>query len=521
MLLQTESYRRGFAYSAFLSVLDNVLAFVPSMLIAAFFGTQRITDVYYYCTGLITLVVGFFNNIRIAVFIPEYMRLRVQSGNDEAMRFFNTVWTFEVSALAVLSLGIAVDPPRFLAFISKFPVSTLEQHRRILMWAIPLLPLHAMVSSLNDVLHSHKFFTLPVVSSITNRVLVILALLVGWRQLGIVSVFAGFLASFLVQLLLLGYLLSTRLRWCWKLGRGNVTWETLRNALFSALGGVASLGASYVPLMLFTALPAGEVTGLNIAQRLVGVPMAFLAGQAAAVMGIKMNEAFARQDFGTARSTFERVVVLLVLAMSTLSAFFSSLAPEVITVLYQRGAFDTRSTMLTASLFRVLVWSLPALGVNALVARIFMSGQRIREAFACQLVGNVCQIVLTAWAIRRWGGTGYPMAFVAFYVLYLTALVPIMSRLFPSLGYGRVLLRAAVIVLFSAAVAVCVWLGMYFWRVGTNAWMRILSAGPLVMLGTVGLTYLMPVCPELRALVNEVWLAIGDARRHMKRKGRL
>lgn len=520
MVLRTESYRRGFAYSSLLSVVDNILAFVPSVLVAAFFGTQTVTDIYYYCTGLVMLVIAYLNNISVAVVVPEYMRIRIQSGAEDGMRFLNTIWGVSMGLLIGLMVCVVSNPVRFVGLISRFPQSALEQHRAILFWAIPLLPLQAIVGSMNDVLHSHKFFAIPMMSSITNRVVVIAALLLGWRRIGILSMLIGLQASFLLQVVLLMYLLRSRLHWSWKTGWGKVRKETWRNAAFSALGGLASLGASYVPLMLFTGLPAGEVTGLNIAQRLVGLPMAFLAGQAAAVMGIKMNEVFARRDMEVARHTFENVSLLLVLAMSMLSAALWLLAPDMIAVLYQRGAFDEKSTAITASLLGVLVWSLPALGMNALVARVFMAGQRIREAFWCQMVGNIIQISAVTWAVRHWGGIGYPAALVAFYAVYLISLAPVIAHLFPALGYWRVLERAALMVGMAAGVAGCFRFVLSNVDKVMTPWLRMVIVGPLVIAAILGLNYFLPVCMPLRALVTESWERVRGAwGRGVERRG--
>ena len=515
MLFRTESYRRGFAYSSLLSVVDNLLAFVPSVLVAAFFGTQRVTDLYYYSTGLIMLLTAYISNISAAVIIPEYMRLRIQQGSEYAMRFLNTIWIIGGALVLVLALAVLVDPVSFISAISKFPPHALEQNKAILLWAIPLLPLQAAVGSLNDVLHSHKFFTLPMLSSITNRIMVIGALLAGRTRLGIVSMLIGLQISFLLQVLVLVYLLNQRLGWRWGAGLGPVSRETLRNAYFAALGGLASLGASYVPLMLFTGLADGEVTGLNIAQRLVGLPMAFLASQAAAVMGVRMNELFARRDMQSARKTFETSAVLLVMAMSALSSVLWLLARDVITVLYQRGAFDARSTSITASLFGLLVWGLPALGLNALVARIFMAGQRIREAFWCQLIGNVVQMSVIALAVRRWGGNGYPIAWVSFYVIYLIALAPVAGRLFPDLKYAHVLARCGIVLGIAAGTAV-LWrlMLMSVWNAGSSLWLRMFTMGPAVMLIVLLLNYRLPFCPEFKALVVELRERLRDGMGH-------
>jgi putative peptidoglycan lipid II flippase len=508
VLLRTESYRRGFAYSSLLSLADNVLAFVPSMLIAAYFGTQTVTDIYYYLTGLVMLLVGFFGNIDVAVIIPEYMRLRIQNGPERAIGFLNTIWLAAGVIVVVLAAVVSVNPVKCLGLFSRFNEQVLSDHRLLLYCAVPLLPLQTMVTLLNDALHSHKFFTLPMLSSIVNRIMVIAALVLGHHRVGMMSVLLGLQLSFVVQVLCLSGLLRRSLRWKGGVDPKTLSRNTLSNMGWSALGGLATLASAYVPIFLFSGLNRGELTGLTIAQRLIGMPMAILAGQAAAVLGIKLNEEFAHKNMEAARRVFESGTALLTLVLALVAGVFFLLGRDIIVVLYQRGAFDERSTEITASLFRPIAWCLPLLGLNALIARVFMAGQRIREAFWCQVLGNVAQIATMVWAVRRWGGAGYPYAFVGFYISYLLAILPVVVFFFPELRYPATLIRC------GAIGATCVLLsGVFYWAKNSvfrdfHEWQRLLVWGPTLVVATLALNSFLPFCPELTALMHEIRAAI-------------
>lgn len=502
MGFRIESYRRGLAYSSALSVVDNVLAFVPSMLIAAFFGTSSITDVYYYATGVLAILVSFFSNFSPAVIIPEYMRLRIQKQPRDAFRFMNMILLLNGALTLALVGWAARHPVKAFLTLSRFNAATLEEHRAILYWVLPLLPLQTIVALFNDTLHSHKFFTVPMLSSITNRLVVIVGLLLGHRHFGLVSVLSALQLSFVVQGAVLMWLLRKRLNWEWTVSFVGLSSGVLRNLGYAAVGGLFSVASSYVPIFLFSGLAAGVVTGLQLAQRLTAVPFMFLGAQAAAVMGIKLNELFALHDQSQIRSSFSRAVTVFGFLMGLVSATGFVFGRDIIAALYQRGAFDDYSTQITAALFRRLCWVLPFLMINAFLARIFMAAQRVRDALWCQALSNFAQIILVYWAVNRWGGLAYPPALCLFYVMYLAAMVPIMAKWFPFLQYGRAIGRMGIILLFFVVVA-CLAAWMVDRLASTvNIGLRLGLGIPVLWGISVWINRWAPFCPDVNTFID-------------------
>ena len=87
--LKTESFARGMWLSVVFNILAKGILFLLTILLAAYFGSNIKTDIYFFVYGSMVLLAGFINAIDHAVLIPQSMRLRQSDGDAAAMAFLN------------------------------------------------------------------------------------------------------------------------------------------------------------------------------------------------------------------------------------------------------------------------------------------------------------------------------------------------------------------------------------------------------------------------------------------------
>ena len=148
--------------------------------------------------------------------------------------------------------------------------------------------------------------------------------------------------------------------------------------------------------------------------------------------GLKLNELQSRRDLDGVNATFLRSTRLLLLAMTTLAAVLILNAELVVALLFRRGAFDSAAAAQSTVLLRLLALLLPLFSINTLVARLFMSAQKTRQAFWFQVSMGLLHLALTVLGIRALGVAGYPIATCVMYMCALSLLLPLMRRVFPS-----------------------------------------------------------------------------------------
>ncbi|RZU24806.1 lipid II flippase MurJ [Streptomyces sp. BK239] len=176
-----------------------------------------------------------------------------------------------------------------------------------------------------------------------------------------------------------------------------------------------------VERFLASHLPSGAISHLNYAQKVAQMPM-ILSVMLCTVTYPVVARALAEGDVERARDRVERDLALAVCVVLLGTAVVVACAPQIIEVLFQRGAFTARDTAATAGVMRV--YALGLLGqtmVGVLARSYFSAGRAAWYPFGAMAVG----IVVTAWsgvlAVGPWGVYGIAAANAA--GITVTALV--------------------------------------------------------------------------------------------------
>ncbi|QGV79322.1 lipid II flippase MurJ [Streptomyces ficellus] len=155
-----------------------------------------------------------------------------------------------------------------------------------------------------------------------------------------------------------------------------------------------------VERFLAAPLPGGAISHLNYAQKVAQLPMV-LSLMLCTVSFPVVARALAAGDTGTARRRAERDLLLAGVIVLVGAATVVAAAPQIVHLLFQRGAFDAADTAATATVMRV--YALGLLGhtlVGALVRCYFSASRPLWYPAAAMLGG----IALNAAAGGAWAG---------------------------------------------------------------------------------------------------------------------
>ncbi|MET9521059.1 lipid II flippase MurJ [Streptomyces coeruleorubidus] len=165
-----------------------------------------------------------------------------------------------------------------------------------------------------------------------------------------------------------------------------------------------------VERFLASGLPAGAISHLNYAQKVAQIPMT-LSLMVCTVTFPVVARALADGDTARARSRVERDLALaswlVLLGMSAVIAC----APQMIELLFQRGAFTARDSAATADVMRVYALGLLSQTlVGALVRSYFSAGRASWYPLGAMTAG----IAVTSWigaaTVHSWGVAGIAAA---------------------------------------------------------------------------------------------------------------
>ncbi|MFR9675597.1 lipid II flippase MurJ [Streptomyces sp. TR02-1] len=161
---------------------------------------------------------------------------------------------------------------------------------------------------------------------------------------------------------------------------------------------------------LASSLPAGAISHLNYAQKVAQIPMV-LSLMICTVTFPLVARAYADGEAGQVRRRVERDLAAAALVVLLGAAYVFACAPQIIELLFQRGAFTSQDTAVTASVMRV--YALGLLGhslVGALIRPYFSTGRPTWYPVTAMAAG----LVLTVWGgvllSDHWGTHGIAAA---------------------------------------------------------------------------------------------------------------
>ncbi|MFJ1804836.1 MULTISPECIES: murein biosynthesis integral membrane protein MurJ [unclassified Streptomyces] len=172
---------------------------------------------------------------------------------------------------------------------------------------------------------------------------------------------------------------------------------------------------------LASQLPAGAISHLNYAQKVAQMPM-ILSVMVCTVTFPVVARALAEGDTERARSRVERDLALAACIVLLGTAAVVACSPQIIELLFQRGAFTAKDTAATAGVMRV--YALGLLGqtlVGVLVRSYFSAGRGSWYPVGAMAAGIVVTSWIGALSVGFWGVYGIAAANAA--GITVTALV--------------------------------------------------------------------------------------------------
>ena len=102
----------------------------------------------------------------------------------------------------------------------------------------------------------------------------------------------------------------------------------------------------------------------------------------------------------------------MVFILVPMGCFMFVFAEPITAFFYQRGSFTQQAVIDSATFMQLLSITIFSIGINAIVSRIFIAMQAIKQALFYQVVLNVLLIAAIWLFTKSYGEYGYPYAVI-------------------------------------------------------------------------------------------------------------
>ena len=391
------------------TMLSKILGFAREIVLGYFYGTSAYSDVYIISMNIPLVVFAAIGTAIITTFIPLYHEALEDGGEKRALKFSNNI----VSIVAILSLILAIfgyifAEPVVKLFAMNFTGEKLTltiQFVRIMMVGIVFIGLSNIMTAY---LQIQGNFTIPGMIGFPNNIVIIASIILSavTKNINILAIggLLGMVSQFAFQVpfaIKKGYkfkpVIDFKDRYLKKM-----LWLVLPVFIGVAVNQVNTM----IDRSLASGLGDGVITALNNANRLNGFVMGLFIATLGAVIYptlSKLSTENNKEKFAESVATSVNCVNLLVLPASVGAIV---LATPVVRILFQRGAFNERSTTLTATALVFYSVGMVGFGLRDILGKVFYSLKDTKTPMINGMITVVLNIILNIALVKvmRHGG---------------------------------------------------------------------------------------------------------------------
>ncbi|MGI6649361.1 MAG: murein biosynthesis integral membrane protein MurJ [Bacillota bacterium] len=346
--------------------ISKALGLVREMVIANEFGTSYAVDAYLVAYSLPSVLFALFAGALTTVVIPVYSEYAAKDGEAEAWRLFATVFNVLLLCLLILSAAGVILAPWIIKILApgfSGDISQLAGELTRIMF--PVLVFTGISALFNGLLNARNIFGVTALNAPFSNLGIILGVLVLGKIWGVHGMAWGLLVGgFCGAAVQIPALVKSgfRLRWEFNLKHPGLK-SILRLVLPMAVG--ISISQTYIVIdrILASGLAEGSISALNYANRLIQMPL----GLFVTAVGTAFFPAFTRRaaegNLLGLQDGIRRALRVVILVCLPAAVGLMVLREPLITLFFQRGAFDLRATSMTS--IALLFYSLGLVGQAA------------------------------------------------------------------------------------------------------------------------------------------------------------
>ena len=402
------------------TLASRVMGFARDMLIAATLGAGPVADVFVAAFGFPnlfrrTFAEGAFN----LAFIPLFAKKLEANGHKSARQFAEEILAVLVAilllftALAMLAMPYLVPTIIAPGFDDPSKIDLTIIMTRIM---FPYLFCLSLVAMLSGVMNSMRlYFLAAIVPVLLNVILVSVLLIAIWldadeRSTGIFLAWGVFVSGF-AQLVLL--LFGTRKAgFSLRLKRPNMTPEVKRLLILMGpavlTGGVLQINI-LVGRMIASA-QEGAMALLNFADRINQLPLGIIGIAIGVVLLPELSRALKAGDQGEVLKLQNRSLEFALMFTLPAAVGFVVIPDALVALIYQRGAFTSETTTLTAAALAAYASGLPAYVLIKVFQPAYFAREDMRTPFYFSIVMMITNVGFSLWLFPSLGHVGIAIA---------------------------------------------------------------------------------------------------------------
>ncbi len=358
----------------FFAILSQILALFRDRLLASIFGASQSLDIYYAAFRIPDIVFATVASlVSVSVIIP-FLVERIDRDKEEAARFLNSIFTFYMLLMSVVSVVLFFATPFLTRLL--FPVIGAEYYgelvsmTRILLLSPFLLGLSNLFASVTQVYR--RFFVYAIAPVIYN-IGIMIGILVLYPIYGLVGLSMGVVIGAALHLLIQipSAVFSGLLPWF----RFPFDFASIKKVVFISLPRTITVSANEITELFLISFASflipGSISVFNFSFNLQSVPFSIIGVSYSLAAFPTLTRLFSKGE----RDQFLEEMIIssrhIIFWSIPISVLFVVLRAQVVRTILGAGRFNWDDTRLTAAALALFTVSLVAQNLTTLFVRSY------------------------------------------------------------------------------------------------------------------------------------------------------
>ncbi len=362
------------------TVLVKLAALAKEMVVAWRFGIGDELDAFNVAQNIPFLLISIAGTSFQTAFIPTYIQVQRHEGSQAAQQLFSSSIVCVSGIFILLTIAILLTGPIYLPHLARgFTPEKLNVTFQLLCLIAPTILLTGMSTFWGAILNVGNVFALVAAVPLTT-ILVTIFLLLLTPSLGIYALAIALTLGAATELVIIGSILhrkgvSVQFKW-----QGNTPYlkQIGRLSLSLMTSNLLASGSGLVNVAIAASLAAGSVASLGYANKLIAMPIGLMATALGTALMPHFSRMRAEENWWQVRHTLTRFLQLSLALTLPVTAIILLFAPQLTSLILQRGAFGSNDVHIVSVLLFYLALQLPFYVAGTLVSRLLEAFQANR-----------------------------------------------------------------------------------------------------------------------------------------------
>lgn len=383
-------------------MIAKLLGFVREMVLASSYGASMYSDAYLVSMNIPLVILNIIGMALSTILIPMYCEINKKHGDKQSLKFINNIINIVIMICIILSIiGIIFTEPIVKLFAIGFKGNTFKvavDFTRVLLISMTFTALSYIMTAYLQIKNN---FTIPGLISVPKNIIIIISIIISVKYNPYIMIW-GTLIGILSELLFqLPFAIKENYKYEFYI---NIKDDFIKKSILLSIPVLIGVSVNQINTMvdrtLASTLTEGSISALNYANKLTGFVWTLFITSISSVIYPMLSKLVTEDNTEEFKQFIKKSVNSIIILVLPISIGAIVLANPIVKLLFQRGAFDSNATNMTAIALAMYSIGMLGSGLRELLGKVFYSLKDTKTPMINGMISMVINILLNLILIK-------------------------------------------------------------------------------------------------------------------------